>query len=63
MKPSPATYHLLRIGFWLDHCHYCIRVAIESRREADRLNAEWWLERAKLHALTAKLHQAAYANP
>jgi ATP-dependent Clp protease ATP-binding subunit ClpC len=61
MQPSPATFHLLRIGHWLSQVHYCIQVACCAKKHGDPINAEWWITRAKIHALTAKLHQAAYA--
>ena len=62
MRPSPATQSLLRIGFWHEQVRYCITVALEARkRNVIALNADWWLDRAKLHAKTMRLHLQAYA--
>jgi hypothetical protein len=61
MKPTFATLCLLRIGFWHSHVHYCIQVALECRRKVlIPWNTDWWIERAKLHAQTAKIHANLY---
>lgn len=62
MRPSPATQHLLAIGHWLGHVRYCISTALDYRRKGTSPgNADWWLDRAKLHAQTMRLHLQAYA--
>jgi len=61
MKPTYATQCLLRLSDWVGQVHYCIQVALEARRDRfQHLNAEWWLERAKIHAATMRLMQAEY---
>lgn len=62
MKPTFATLCLLRLTHWLDHCHYCIRTALDARHKADTTNLEWWLSRARIHAHTARLHQRSYMD-
>ena len=62
MKPTYATHCLLRLGDWASHVHYCIKVAIESMRAADPINAEWWLDRAKIHAAAMRLMQQEYQS-
>jgi hypothetical protein len=60
MKPTYATQCLLRISDWCSQVHYCIQVAIEARRTTNPTNAEWWLERAKIHAVTMNLMRLEY---
>jgi len=62
MKPSRATLHLISISFWHSHVHYCIKTAIDYRRHDAGLQTvtDWWIERAKIHAQTAKIHTDCY---
>ncbi len=61
MKPTYPTQCLLRICAWVSQVHYCIQTALEVRkRGTTALNAEWWLDRAKLHANAMRLMQAEY---
>lgn len=64
MKPTYATLCLLRIGFWHSHVHYCIKTALDYRRQAIGMQTvtDWWIERAKIHAKTAQSHANLYQD-
>lgn len=60
MKPTYATQCLLRLGEWVAQTLYCVQIAINASRHGDPINAEWWIDRAKIHGATLRLMQHEY---